>query len=326
MPVGILKEKSRAKVQELILGATAADGGTRSHFLKVGGDAALPFHHFEGEVPNRPLVAMEVVDIFPQWSPVLMQYFDDVAKHPGAWAKKCVESFGADLIYLKLDGLDPDGANHSVEECVATVREVLLAVGVPLIVVGCDHAEKDKMALTAIAEAFTGEKLLLGNAELDNYKSLAAACMVYKHSIIARSPLDINICKQLNILINEMNLPLDRIAIDPSIGCLGYGIEYAYSIMERARLGALQGDKMLSMPIICTVGSEVWKTKEVNVTIEEMPDWGDQEVRGILWEATTAAAMLSAGGQIMLMRHPKSVELTKKNIDQLMVSNRFELT
>lgn len=324
MPVDILKEKSRAKVQELVLGATPAEGGTRSHSLKVGGDSSLPFHHFEGEVPNRPLVAMEVVDIVPQWNPVLLKYFEDVAGNPGAWAKKCVETFGADLIYLKLDGADPEGANRSVEECVATVKEVLAAVGVPLIVVGCDNEEKDREVLTAVAEATAGEKLLLGNAEMDNYKSLTAACMVHKHSIIARSPLDINICKQLNILINEMNLPLERIAIDPSIGGLGYGIEYAYSIMERARLGALQGDKMLSMPIICTVGYEAWRAKEANAPVEEIPGWGNQEERGILWETTTAAALLNAGGHIMLMRHPKSVELTKKNIDQLMVSNKYE--
>jgi len=324
MPVDILKEKPKAKVQELILGATTTEGGTRSHSLKVGGDFSLPFHHFEGVVPNRPLVAMEVVDIVPTWSPVVLKHFEDVVMHHGRWAKKCVETFGADLIYLKLDGIDPEGANRSVQESVGTVKEVLAAVGVPLIVVGCDHAEKDKEVLTSVAEAAAGEKLLLGNAEMDNYKSLAAACMVYKHSIIARSPLDINICKQLNILINEMNLSLDRIAIDPSIGGLGYGIEYAYSIMERARLGALQGDKMLSMPIICAVGNEAWKTKEANAPAEESPGWGDQQERAILWEAVTAAALLNAGGHIMLLRHPESVLLTKKNIDQLMLPYKFE--
>ncbi len=324
MPVEIVKEKSRAKVQELVLGATKEQGGTRTHTLTVGGDAALPFHHFEGETTNRPLVALEVTDVVPNWGSTLMKYYDDVAGNPGAWAKKAVEQYGADLIYLKLDGADPEGANRSVEECVAAVKEVLAAVGVPLIVVGCGNEEKDKEVLVAVAEAASGENLLLGFAEIDNYKSLTAACMVHKHNLIARSPLDINICKQLNILISEMNLPLNRIVIDPSIGGLGYGIEYAYSIMERARLGALQGDKMLSMPIICTVGYEAWRSKEANVDTAEAPDWGDQEERGILWETMTASALLQAGGHIFLMRHPKSVALTKQNIDALMKSNSYE--
>ncbi|KKM09183.1 acetyl-CoA decarbonylase/synthase complex subunit delta [Clostridiales bacterium PH28_bin88] len=323
MAVEVLKDKARAKVQELVLGATPEQGGTRTHTIKVGGDSALPFHHFEGEVPNRPVVAMEISDIVPQWGPVLMKYFEDVAGKPGEWAKRCVEQYGADLIYLKLDGADPEGANRSVDECVATVKEVLAAVGVPLIVVGCENDEKDREVLSAVAEAAAGENLLLGNAEVDNYKSLTAACMVHKHNIIARSPLDINICKQLNILINEMNLSLDHIVIDPSIGGLGYGIEYAYSIMERARLGALQGDKMLSMPIICTVGYEAWRAKEANAPEEENPEWGNQEERGILWETMTASALINAGAHVLLMRHPKSVELTKKNIDQLMKTNEY---
>ncbi|GAW91839.1 CO dehydrogenase/acetyl-CoA synthase subunit delta [Calderihabitans maritimus] len=325
MAVNILKEKSLSKVGEVVLGATKEEGGTRSHVVKVGGDAALPFHHFEGEMPNRPVIAMEVQDIVPEnWSPNLTKHFADVLDKPGEWAKKCVEEYGADLIYLKLDGAHPDGANRSVEECVATVKEVLEAVGVPLIVVGCEQEEKDNEVLVAVAEAAAGENLLIGFAEQENYKSLTAACMVHKHNIIARSPLDINICKQLNILITEMNLPTNRIVIDPSIGGLGYGIEYAYSIMERARLGALQGDKMLSMPILCTVGYEAWRTKEANASEQDFPEWGKEEDRGILWEAVTASALLQAGAHILLMRHPKAVELTKRTIDQLMRSNSYE--
>ncbi|MDS1030707.1 CO dehydrogenase/acetyl-CoA synthase subunit delta [Bacillota bacterium LX-D] len=323
MAVEILKEKNRSAVQELVLGATSENGGTRTKTITVGGDSALPFHQFEGATPNRPVVAMEVQDIKPEWNDAVLKYFADVADKPGAWAKKCVEEYGADLIYLKLDGAHPDGANRSVEQCVATVKEVLAAVGVPLIVVGCENEEKDHEVMTAVAEAAAGENLLLGFAETDNYKSLTAACMVHKHNIIARSPLDINMCKQLNILISEMNLALNRIVIDPSIGGLGYGIEYAYSILERARLGALQGDKMLSMPIIATVGFEAWKTKEAGASEADYPEWGPQEERGIMWESTTASALLQAGAHILLMRHPKSVEIVKKQIEQLMVSNAY---
>ncbi|MDN5325860.1 MAG: acetyl-CoA decarbonylase/synthase, complex subunit delta [Moorella sp. (in: firmicutes)] len=323
MAVQILRDSSRAAVQKVVLGATKDQGGTRSHTIVVGGDAALPFHHFEGEIVNRPVIGMEVQDIVPDWPEALKNPFADVINEPGRWAQKCVDEYGADLIYLKLDGADPEGANHSVDQCVATVKEVLQAVGVPLIVVGCGDVEKDREVLEAVAEATAGENLLLGNAEQDNYKSLTAACMVHKHNIIARSPLDINICKQLNILINEMNLPLDHIVIDPSIGGLGYGIEYAFSIMERMRLGALQGDKMLSMPVICTIGSEAWRSKEATAPVSEYPGWGKETDRGILWEAVTAAALLQAGAHILLMRHPEAVARVKENINQLMVSNAY---
>lgn len=323
MAVEILKEKSRASVPEVTIGATIEQGGTRTHTITVGGDAALPFHHFEGEIKHRPVVALEVNDIVPEWNENLLKYYRDVVDNPGQWAKKCVEEYGADLVYLKLDGAHPDNGNKSPEECVAVVKDVLASVGVPLIVVGCDDEEKDNEVLVAVAEATSGENLLFGNAEQTNYKSLTAACMVHKHNIIARSPLDINICKQLNILISEMNLPLNRIVIDPTIGGLGYGIEYAYSILERARLGALQGDKMLSMPIIATVGYESWRTKEANLSTEENPSWGDAEERGILWETTCATALLQSGVNILLMRHPKSVQLVKKHIDQLMVPNDY---
>ncbi|WP_366921917.1 acetyl-CoA decarbonylase/synthase complex subunit delta [Metallumcola ferriviriculae] len=323
MAVNIVKEKTLSKVGQVTLGATKEEGGSRTVTYTVGGDAALPFHHFEGEIVNRPIVAMEVQDIVPSWPETITKHFEGVLDKPGEWAKKCVDEYGADVIYVRLEGAHPDGDNKSPEDCVAAVKEVLGAVGVPLIITGCEIEDKDNEVLTAVAEAFAGENLLIGFAEQENYKSITAACMVHKHNVIARSPLDINICKQLNILISEMNLATDRIIIDPSIGGLGYGIEYAYSIMERARLGALQGDKMLSMPILCTVGKEAWRAKEASASEEEYPGWGVEEDRGILWEASTASALMQAGGSILLMRHPKAVDIVKKAIDQLMVDNSY---
>ncbi|MBS3969691.1 MAG: acetyl-CoA decarbonylase/synthase complex subunit delta, partial [Clostridia bacterium] len=304
MAVVILKDRNPSKVIEVTIGATKEQGGTRSHTITVGGDSALPFLHFEGEFPNKPVVAMEVQDMVPRWGDTLKNELSDVWGNPAEWAQKCVEDFGADLIYLKLDGAHPDDANHSSKKCAEIVKKVLETVSVPLIVSGCEVEEKDNEVLPAVAEAAAGENLLLGVAEQGNYKTLTAACMVHKHNIIARSPLDINICKQLNILITEMNLPANRIVIDPTIGGLGYGIEYAYSILERARLGALQGDKILAMPIIATVGYESWKTKEANAVV---PEWGNVIDRGILWETVTATSLLQAGVHILLVRHPKSV-------------------
>lgn len=314
MSVTLVKEKYSSKVGEVVLGATAEQGGTRTSTITVGGDSALPFLHFEGEMKNRPVIAMEVTDVVPTWNDMIKNQIGDVISDPAAWAKKCVDDFGADLIYLKLDGADPEGENRSPEDCARIVKDVLAAVGVPLIVEGCDDSQKNNEIMTVIAEAAAGENLLIGIAEQDNYKSIAAAAMVHKHTLIARSPLDINICKQLNILIHEMGLPLNKIVIDPTVAGLGFGIEYVYSIMERARLGALANDKMLSMPIICTVGYEANRCKEAYVSIEEFPGWGDLDDRGVLWEAVTASGVLQVGASILVMRNPAAVKLVHKNI------------
>lgn len=317
MSVTLVKEKYSNKVGEVVLGATAEQGGTRTHTITVGGDSSLPFLHFEGEMKNRPVIAMEVTDVVPEWSEMITKQIGDVINDPAAWAKKCVEDFGADLIYLKLNGADPEGANRSPEECARVVKDVLAAVGVPLIVEGCDDTEKNNEVMSVVAEAASGENLLIGIAEQENYKSITAAAMVHKHTLIARSPLDINICKQLNILINEMGLPLNKIVIDPTVAGLGFGIEYVYSIMERARLGALANDKMLSMPIICTVGYEANRCKESYVSTDEFPGWGDLEDRSVLWEAVTASGVLQVGASILVMRNPAAVALVKKNIADL---------
>ena len=319
MPVDLIKERYTTKVGEVVLGATKAEGGTRSQTITVGGDSTLPFLHFEGEVPNRPVIAMEVQDMVPEWSPEVTKNFKDVIGDPAAWAAKCVKEYGADLIYLKLNGADPERGNASPEDCAGTVKKVLGAVGVPLIVVGCGVEEKDNEVLPAVAEAAAGENLLLGVAKQDNYKTLTAACMVHKHCVIAQSPIDINIAKQLNILISEMNLPISRIVIDPSVGALGYGIEYTYSIMERIRIGALTGDKMLSMPVICAIGYEAARAKEANAGVDQFPGWGELAERALLWEAMTSAAFLQAGGHIFVLRHPRSVALVKQSIGQLMI-------
>lgn len=323
MAVEIYKEKYRSQVREVVLGATKENGGTRSHTVKVGGETALPFLHFEGEIPNRPVVAMEIWDIVPEeWPAALKSYFEDVYNDPGAWAKKCVEEYGADLIAIRFKSADPDIKDASAEECIATLKKVLETVGVPLIVYGCGKAEKDNVIIGPLAEATEGENLLLGVAEQDNYKSVASAAMAYKHSLIAQSPIDINIAKQLNIMVAEMSTPLlDRIIIDPTVASLGYGLEYSYSIMERARFGALQGDRMLAMPTIANVGHEVWSKKEAFLSAEEQPGWGEQAERSITWEATTAASLLQGGMDILVMRHPEAVKLLKGQIDELMQDN-----
>jgi len=318
--VEIYKEKYRSQIREVVLGATPAEGGTRSHTIKVGGAATLPFLLFEGDILNAPVIALEVWDMNPQeWPESLKDFYGEILGNPVLWAKKCVEEYGADLIALRFKSADPDLEDASIDKCVHTLQEILKAVKVPLIIYGCGKAEKDNDLLTSLAESAAGENLLLGVAELENYRSLAAAAMAYGHSLIAQSPIDINMAKQLNILISELSPPLlERIVIDPTIAALGYGLEYSYSIMERARLGALSGDKMLAMPMIGNVGLEVWGKKETTATSDEKPGWGEAAERALAWETVTAMALLHAGLDILVMRHPLAAGLIKKGIDDLL--------
>ncbi len=312
-------EKWAGAVNTVTFGATPAEGGTRASTITVGGDTTLPFLHFEGRTQHRPAIAMEVLDVPPaEWPAPMAEAVGEVDRDPAAWAKKCVEEYGADMICLRLAGAHPDRENRSAEECAQVVKSVLEAVGVPLIIWGCGQAEKDNEVMPRCSEVAAGERCLLGTATQDNYKTITAACLADGHMLITEAPLDINIQKQVNILVSEMGLDLSRIVMFQSTGGLGYGMEYAYSIMERTRLAALSGDRMLSMPLLAQVGSEVWKAKEARAPEEAAPGWGPAEERGVAWEATTAACFLHGGTHVFVMWHPRSVALLRKLVDSLM--------
>lgn len=311
-------EKWSGAVVSVTIGATAADGGTRSYAITLGGSTTLPFLQFEGEMPNRPIVAMEVLDHEPlDWPDVLTEPFADVISKPGEWAAKCVREYGAEMICLKLESTHPDLGDKGPDEAEKAVKEVLNAVDVPLVIWGCDVDEKDNIVLPRCSQAAAGERCLIGTAKEDNYKTLVASCMADAHALIAESPLDINIAKQVNVLVSEMGFPLDRIVMYPTTGGLGYGIEYAYSIQERGRLAALTGDKMMSPPVVCQVGQEAWRAKEAKATADEVPQWGPAELRGPMWEAMTAVTLLQAGSDLLLMRHPQAVAMVKRTISAL---------
>ena len=313
------KEKWTGMINEVAIGATKAEGGTRTSVVTVGGAAALPFIHFEGPTPRAPVVAMEIWDREPDdWAQPLMDTFGPVLKSPADWAKKCVEEFGAEMLCLKLAGTHPDFGDATPDQAAAVVKSVLKAVGVPLIVWGSDHDEKDNNVLPRCSQAAAGERCLLGTVKEDNYKTLVASCLADGHSIIGLSPIDINIAKQVNILVSEMGFPLNRIVMYQTTGALGYGIEYAHSIQERGRLAALGGDKIMSLPVICMVGSEAWRTKEAKASTQENPDWGDAATRGIFWETSTAATLLQAGSDILVMRHPAAVAAIRATVKTLM--------
>ncbi len=315
----LMLEKWSGAVSVVNIGATKQDGGTRSRVIQVGGEATLPFLFQEGVMPHKPVVAFEIWDIAPaDWPQELNKTYAGVLADPLAWAEKCVKEYKAELLCVRLQGAHPDFADRTPEQEAQFIAELLKKIDVPLIILGCGDDTKDNLILPACCEAAKGERCLIGSAVQDNYKTLTAAVSADGHNIIAESPIDINIAKQLNILISDMGLPLERIIINPTIGALGYGLEYAYSIMERARLAAFSGDKMMACPFICLVGQEAWRAKEAKAQVQEFPLWGPETERGIIWEALTATALVQAGADILVMRHPKAVEKVNKYIDNLM--------
>jgi acetyl-CoA decarbonylase/synthase complex subunit delta len=316
--VEIPKERWTGTIREVTLGASADEGGTRAKTVTVGGQNTLPFLHFEGDTPNPPIIGIEIQDGYPaDWSPVLLEAWGDALNDTAAWAKKA-EELGADVILLKLRGEDADGNPTSGEHAAAMIKTVLEATGLPIIVSGPGQAEADNELLVAVAEAAPGEKLALGLCEDKNYRTIVAAALAHGHLVVASSPIDVNLAKQVNILISDMRLPLDRVLMDPTTGALGYGIEYTYSVMERLRTAALTGDGMTQQPMICLVGEESWRQKEARATEGIPEEWGDFEKRGITWEAVTAATLLESGADILVLRHPKTVEVVRDTIDKLM--------
>ncbi len=304
------KETYSGGIKEITLGQ-----GDKA--VTVGGESCYPFYNFEGEMPHKPRVAMEIWDIEPEeWPEAALSPFKDVISDPAAWAKKCVDEYGAEMIVLQLKSTDPNGNDASAADAAATVKKVLAAIDVPLIIWGTASVEKDEEVLKKIAEECQGKNLILGPVEDKNHKGIGAAAMGFGHTVISSSPIDVNLAKQCNILLENLGVPMDKMIIDPTTGGLGYGLEYSYSVMERIRMAALaQGDDKLQLPLINNLGNEVWKCKEAKQPVDEAPTLGDPEKRGILMEAVGAVAYLMGGSDVLIMRHPESIRLVKSYID-----------
>ena len=292
--------------------------GAGSSAVKLGGEDSYPFHLFEGDMPNAPKIAMEIWDYDPsdEWPAAAVAPFKDVISSPEAWAKKCVDEYGADVIVLQLKSTDPNGMDRSADEAAAVAKKVSDAVDVPLVLWGTANNQKDEEVLKKISELCEGKNVALGPVEEANHKGVGASALGYGHTIISSSPIDVNLAKQLNILLGNLGVTSEKIVIDPTTGGLGYGLEYSYSVMERIKMAALtQEDDKLQVPMINNVGNEVWKCKEAQESIDAAPTLGDPERRGILMESTAAVAYLLAGSDIVILRHPESVRLTRSFID-----------
>ncbi|MDR1396379.1 MAG: acetyl-CoA decarbonylase/synthase complex subunit delta [Desulfarculales bacterium] len=300
----------------------ACNGKTAVEYLgekscPVGGDNCFSFHFFEGARPSQPLLALEVWDIYPrEWPDVCCQAYGRNLSSPLDWAAAALAA-GAQAIALQLKSIDPNGLDAGPEPALGLVGELLDKIDVPLIVWGCDNAEKDALVLSTLAARYAGRKLILGPVEEANHKRLAPLAAEYGHTICATTPIDVNLAKQLNILLQNQGVPLEKILIDPTTGGLGYGLEYTYSVMERLRIAALQqNDQVLALPLICHLGKEIWKSKEARQLREEAPEMGEDN-RGVFMEISAGVSLLLAGANILVLGHPQSLRGLRDFIDLL---------
>ena len=315
MAFEIPKTLYSGKIKEITLGK-----GDKA--VAVGGETSYPFYLFEGEVPHLPKIAMEVWDCPPEdWPEAALEPFAGVTDDPVAWAKKCVSDYGAEMIALQLISTDPNGLDRGADEAAEVVKKVADAIDVPLVVWGTADHDKDTEVLRRVSELCQDKSLILGPVEESDHKRIGAAALAYHHTVIASTPIDINLAKQLNILLGNLGVPDEQIVMDPTVSGIGYGIEYCYSVMERMRMAGLtQQDEKLQFPIICNIAREVWKTKEAKLSMEEAPTLGDTKKRGILMEAMSAVALLLAGADVLIMRHPEAVKLIREVKTELTAS------
>jgi acetyl-CoA decarbonylase/synthase complex subunit delta len=285
-------------IGRVTLGATRADGGTRNISYLVGGGTTLPFLEQNLTSPS-PLVALEICDDPEYWSPIIKNYCGDLVENVNEWAKAAERDSGADLVRLYLTSTRQRNFS-AIKSLRKTVEDILSATGLPLIIEGSNEPKIDSEVFLACGETAQGERLLLGTAEAGRYRSIAAAALAYNHS-----PIDVNLAKQLNILLKEIGVQRDHIMIDPYTGALGYGFEYSYSAMERIRFSALKGDTDLAMPIICSAIDSL-NIKEVR---EAEPVLQDE--MAVQWELYTGIAAAVAGAEIICVRHPKTVGMLK---------------
>lgn len=302
------------QIVEVTLGATAKDGGTRDRSIIIGGEKAPAFYLFETSTPNAPVISLDVFDTpIPLAKPVKM-HFKEVQGDPVAWAKLAVEKYKADMITLHLISIDPLVKDTSPSEAAKTVENVLQAVKVPLIIGGCGDPKKDLEVFEKVAEVGAGERFLLSSVTQDmDLKRSCAAAKKHGHAILSFTPMDLNQARQLNRHLYEF-MPKNRIIMDTTTAALGYGLDYAFTIMERARLAALMGDPELQHPMSSGT-TNAWAAREAWKKMD--PEWGPREFRGPIWETTTALTLLLAGVDLFMMMHPAAVKTLKDVIKRL---------
>ena len=294
--------------------------GTGDKAVKLGGENVMPLYSFDAPIENAPKIGVLITDLGMENEAAGIKEYYAGASNFAEIAKKAEEMPGADFVVLRFEGADPNGENRSVEDCVAIAKEVGGAITAPLVIEGCKNVEKDAELFNKVAEALQGKNVLIMSAREENYKAVAAAAgLAYGQKVGAESAVDINLAKQLNVLIGQLGVDPANVVMNVGSAAAGYGFEYVVSTMDRVKAAALsQGDAQLQMPIITPVADEAWNVKEAMASEADMPEWGSQEERGIDMEIETAAAVLASGSNAVILKHPTSVATISKMINELM--------
>ncbi|KXB02751.1 hypothetical protein AKJ43_00690 [candidate division MSBL1 archaeon SCGC-AAA261D19] len=321
----ILKEWPQP-IEEVPMGATKTDGGTRTKVVKLGGEKSMPFYP-DAENPNKPVIAFDIFDSKIHLPSVISKHFEEVMDDPGEWAKKSVNEFDAEMVTIHLTSTDPKGADTTPKEAAKSVEEVLEAVDVPIVVGGSGNPEKDPKVLKAAAEVAEDERCLLASATLDlDWKTVADAAMEHNHNVLAWTTMDINLQKELNRKLLSYGVDRDRIVMDPTTAALGYGIEYSISAMQRIRMGGLGGDEELNFPISNGV-TNAWGAREAWMRASKSrekygEEWGPRKFRGPMWEVCTGLSMLLSGSNLLMELHPRAVVILKEVINRMLEEDK----
>lgn len=301
----------QAKTQAFSSSIAEVTLGTGDKAVTLGGINVLPFYAFDAPITNAPKIGVEITDsgiaAYPQKG--LRDFYEGCAT-PAEMAKRAEQLHGVSFVCLHFEGADPNGSNRSTEECVEIAKSVAAATELPLVIMGCKNIEKDSELFTKISEALQGKNILVLSAREEDYKTVgASAALAYGQKVGAESAVDINLAKQLNVLMTQLGVAPSSIVMNAGSAAAGYGYEYVASTLDRIRAAALaQSDDQLQMPIMTPVSTETWNVKEAMMSEADMPEWGDAEERGIEMEITTAAACLAGGSDAVIMRHPAAIQ------------------
>ncbi|MBS7655054.1 CO dehydrogenase/acetyl-CoA synthase subunit delta [Candidatus Bathyarchaeota archaeon] len=313
--------KYPGEIVEVKIGATKSEGGTRGKTVTIGGGKAPAFYLFESPPPNPPVISIDVFDMKIPLAKAVKMHVEDVLEDPAAWAKKAVEKWGAEVINLHLVSIDPLLKDTKPSEAAKTVEDVLQAVDVPLAVGGCGDPEKDLKVFEKVAEVAEGENILFNSVTLNmDIKRTAEAIKKHGHCVIAFTAMNMDDARELNRKLYEF-LPRNKIVIDTTTAALGYGLDYAFTVMERTRLAALMGDVELQHPISSGT-TNAWAAREAWMTMDAK--WGPKELRGPIWETVSALTLLLAGVDYFMMMHPAAVKTIKEVIKKLTVKEEAE--
>ena len=306
------KQPYRGKINAVTL-------GTGDKAVVIGGQNVLPFYTFDAPIEHAPKIGVEISDLAGEWKSAGLSEFYAGCTTMVDYAKKAETMEGADFLCLHFESADPNGANRSVADCVNDAKAVADAVSMPIVIMGCKNIEKDGELFSKVAEALQGKNILVLSARSEDYKTVGASvALAYGQKVGAETADDINLAKQLNIMLKGLTVPAESIVMNVGTAAVGYGYEYVASTLDRVRLAALdQSDADLQMPIIAPVSPDSWGVKESTASAEDEPAWGDQEERAIGMEVATAAADLTGGADAVIMCHPAAVATIKKFINEL---------